>query len=428
MSQNPYLDRKRQQFETTRAQIEGIQNRAVEEDRDMTEDELRSVTEQGALCDTLAREIELVTAQENRAVQVATMGANLRQMPEEVRASSTYARDRDPGHYRSVSEGGHFSFFQDIDKAHRGDVNSRQRLEQHNRALTAGGEGVGIVPPRWMTELWTPSLRQGRNLANAIRKIDLGSDPRPITIPKQTVGITVAENVDTCGTVSWTDSFDTDVDTVTPSVVAGGQIVCRSFLDSATPSVDQLIFQDLTADYDRMIEAKIGNAIITAAGAATTTFATEAAFNAAGAAYDAVIDAGMAVWAGRKLPADLVVMRVRRWGSFLKLKDSAGRPLFPTMNGGAQAVNVFGVGDVKTPGMIDGLAAVVTEGVGTTAYPESMVVQRAEDALLFESSQLRFEDPYSVGPDKVRLAIWGYAATYVRYPSLSGKRVAITAA
>lgn len=427
---NPYLKRKRDQFDAMRTSIEAIQIRAAEEDRDLTEDELRSVTDQGEAAKKCAAEIDLITAQENRAVEVAEVGAQLRgriEVTENGRPLG-FTQDRDPGHYRSAAEGGVHSFFADMEKAARNDANARQRLDQHNRALTAGGEGVGIVPPRWMSDLWAPSIRQGRNLANSVRRIDLGGDPRAISIPKQTVATVVAENADTCGDVSWTDSYDTDLDTVTPTVVGGGQIVCRSFLDAATPAVDQLIFSDLVADYDSKIETKIAGAIVTAAGAAVTTLATEAAFNAAGAAYGAVIDAGMGVWAARKLPADIVIMRIRRWGSFLKLVDGNGRPLFPTMSSGAQAVNVFGVGDVTTPGMIDGLAAVVTDGIGTTAYPEAIIVQRASDAILFESGQLRFEDPYSLGPSKVRLAIWGYAATYVRYAGLSGKRVTVTAA
>lgn len=424
---NPYLKRKREQYESMRSAIEGIQTRAVEEDRDLTEDELRSVKDQGEAAGKIAGEIQLITDQENRSVEVAELGNQLRTVTEETRNGLGYTQDRDPGHYRSAADGGQISFFGDLEKSKRGDTNARERLVQHSRALTAGGEGVGIVPPRWMTNLWTPSLRQGRALANAVRKIDLGNDPRAMTIPKQTGPITVAENSDTCGDVTWTNAFDTDVDTVTPVVVSGGQIVCRSFLDSATPSVDQLIFQDLLADYDRQIESKIAGAINTAAGAGGT-LATEAAFNAAGAAYDAVIDAGMAVWGARKLPADIVVMRIRRWGSFLKLKGSDGRPLIPTQGGGAQAVNVFGVGDVRAAGMIDGLAAIPTDGLGTTAYPETLVVQRAEDAILFEGSNLRFEDPYSLGPSQVRLAIWAYAATYVRYAGSSGKKVTVTAA
>src|SRR5690554_7764098 len=80
-----------------------------------------------------------------------------------------------------------------------------------------------------------------------------------------------------------------------------------------------------SSEYNRQVEAKVGAAVIAAAGTPVTTFATEAEFSALGAAYDSIIDLGVAVLEARKLPADLLVMRTRRWGAFKKLKDSEGR-------------------------------------------------------------------------------------------------------
>lgn len=159
-----------------------------------------------------------------------------------------------------------------------------------------------------------------------------------------------------------------------------------------------------------------------------TTFATEAAFATDADAFDAIIDAAMAVWGARKLPADLLVTRIRRYGYLKKLRDADNRPLLPPNGPGMMAVNVNGVGTVTTPGMIEGLALAVTDGIGTTAYPESLVAQRASDVLLFEGNQFRFNDPYTEGPESIRLAIWAYTAVYVRYAGSSGKRVVITAA
>ena len=110
---------------------------------------------------------------------------------------------------------------------------------------------------------------------------------------------------------------------------------------------------DLMGAYDEQVEAKVCNALITAAGAAVVTFATEAAFTGvppAMPATDAVIDAGIAVWDARKRPADILAMRTRRWGRFKKLKDADGRPIIPT--GSAGPVNVAGVGSVMAAGFI----------------------------------------------------------------------------
>ncbi len=428
---NPYLKALREKFAAMEKSVTDIQNRCVDEKREMTDDEKTLVRGQAEQLDKLAEEIRILTEQENRAADVAEAAAKLDERTEAQRTASIRAQERDPGHYRSEAEGGQHSFFRDLYRSRKmGDQEATLRLEQHSRALDTAGEGVGIIAPRWMTDLYAGLNRQGRDLANAVRRIPLGDDPRPITIPKTTAG-TDANVVDQAAEgddITWTDAFDTDVDTVSPTATAGGQIVSRQMLDMASPAVDQLIFQDLIAAYDAKVEGKVGSAILAAAGTAVTTFATEAAFATDQDASDAVIDAAMAVWAARKLPADLAVMRIRRWGAFKKLRDADGRPLFPMMDGGVMAVNVNGVGTVQAPGMIEGLAVVATDGVGTTGYPEYIVAQRASDVLLFESNMLRFNDPYTEGPSKVRLAVWAYTATHVRYAGQSGKRVGITAA
>lgn len=428
---NPYLKAKRDQFEALRSSVEEIQNRAVAEKRDLDDTEMTALRGQAEKLKALGAEIELLTEQENRAADVAELSAKLDDRTEK-RQSDASTQDRDPGHYRKEEEGGQFSFFADQYRAKfLGDESAKLRLTEHNRALSTAGEGVGIIAPKWMTEEFQAIARAGRPLANAVRRIPLGMDPRPITIPKQTAG-TDANVVDQAAEgddITWTDAYDTDVDTVTPKATAGGQIVSRQMLDMSSPAVDQLIFGDLVAAYNEKVEAKVGAAIVTAAGAANTTFATEAAFIAdEEVAVNAIIDAAIAVRMGRKLPADLLILRARRWGALKKLRDTTGRPLVPFTAEGAQAVNVNGVGSVNADGMIEGLAAIVTEGIGTTGYAESMVVQRASDVLLFESNQLRFNDPYSEGPAKVRLAIWAYVGVHVRYAGTSGERIEITAA
>lgn len=425
---NPYLKRLREQAEALRSSMEDVQIRAANETRDLTDEEETLVRGQADRYAKMAEQIRILTEQENRAADVADAARDLDERTE-TRTSSTTATDRDPGFYRSEAEGGTRSFFGDMWAAKQGDSDASQRLSQHNRAINPTDNGVGLVAPRWMGELYQDLTRQGRVLADAVRRIPLGGDPRPITIPKTTAGTdaNVVELSDNCGDVTWTDAYDTDVDTVTPKVTTGGQIICRSMLDMASPAVDELIFGDLIAAYNEKIEAKVAAAIITAAGAAVTTFATEAAFNTGQAALNAIIDAEMAVWEARKLPADLLVTRVRRLGSLRKLRDADGRPLVPTLNGGAQAVNANGT-STQTTATIEGLTVVPTVGMGTTAYPESMVVQRAQDVLLFESNQLRFNDPYTEGPSKLRLAIWTYTAVHVRYAGSSGKRIVVTAA
>ena len=233
--------------------------------------------------------------------------------------SGTKAKDRDPGHYRSAKDGGEHSFFGDFYRTKiTGSESSAKRIAEHMRALDTGGEGVGIVPPKWLTDEFETLARQGRRIANAVRNVPLGDDPRPMTLPRQTAGTdaVVLEQTNENDPVDDTDAWDSDVHVVTPKPTAGAQIVSRQMIDMSTPAIDLLIYGDLMEAYDDKVEAKVGAAIVTAAGAAITTFATEAAFEASngGAAYDAAIDLQIAIRQARKRPADLLWMNVRRYG------------------------------------------------------------------------------------------------------------------
>ncbi|MEU5721576.1 phage major capsid protein [Micromonospora sp. NPDC047738] len=430
---NPYLARLRDQYEGLRSGIEGLQTRAAEENRDLTEEELRSVKEQGDQAKTLAKQIEDLTEIETRNAQVAAMAGKITTATsgEQNRAvGGATTRDRDPGHY---TQGGEFSFFGDMYRSKAtGDEDAARRLLEHNRALATGAAGAGVVPPRWLTDEYAALARQGRALANAVRNIPLGSDPRPLTLPKQSTGADSANPAQQANENDPTPSADkwgSNVDTVVPKPTRGKQVVSRQMLDMASPAIDLLIYGDLLAEYNRQVEAAVGAALVTASGAALQTFATEAAFTGtapAVPAQDAVIDAAIAVWNARKAPADVLAMSINRWGKFKKLRDTTGRPLIPTESAGP--VNVAGVGDVKAAGVIEGLAAVVTESTAIGSYPDNFLVLRGSDTLLFESNMMRFRYEEKSGPESVELGVWAYTAVLVRYAGSSSKRVAITAA
>lgn len=447
---NPYLKRLREQYDALRASIEGLQTRAAEEKRDLDEAELRSVTEQGDQAKRLAEQIENLTAIETRNRHVDELRHKLlgdQADDDEAGAgsgegggeqhrstgagqrgkSATKNRDRDPGHYTRTSR---HSFFGDLYRSRAtGDDIAQRRLHEHARALDTTGEGVGIVPPHWLTEEFEALARQGRRLANAVRQIPLGDDPRPITLPRQTAGTeaVVAEQATENAPILGTDAWDSDVDVVTPKPTAGKQIVSRQMIDMSSPAIDLLLYGDLLAVYADRVEAKVGASVIAAAGAAVTTFATEAAFGADDAALDSVIDLQLAVRNARKLPADLLVMTVNRWGKFKKLRDTTGRPLIPSSTAGP--MNVAGVGSVAMDGQIEDLGVISTDAIGNgITYPESYLAIRAADTILFESNVVRFRFEEVQGPESVILGVWGYTAVISRQAGKSVKRAVVTAA
>jgi HK97 family phage major capsid protein len=450
---NTYLDALTGERTELRGKVSGVRDKLVAEKRPMNDTEKAETEQWRSRLAELDTEIEAVATEEIRAAKVDALASQIvtgaAEKPEpptdehtrsqgeggggaERLTGTAQVRDRDPGHYRSEADGGQHSWFGDQYRAQvLRDDSAKTRLVEHERALTATGEGPGLVGPKWLTERYEGILRQGRALANAVTNVPLGNDPRPMTLPKQTVGTStvVADQAAENDAVGSTDQFDTSVDTITPGTIAGSQIFSRQFLDMATPAIDMLIYGDLVANYNLQIEKKVGTAMITAAGSAVATFANEAAFTGtapAVPAVDAVIDAAVAVRAGRYAPADLIAMGVSRFGKFKKLKDTAGRPLVP-MNRGVQ--NIYGVGDaVAVEGDIEGLGVIATEGISTGSYPESIVVARASDTLLFEGNLMRFRYEEVSGPQSIKVGIWNYYAVSVRRPGVGQKRIVVTAA
>lgn len=432
---NPYLTKRRADYDALRQGIEAIQKRAADESRDLTPEELTSVRSQGEQAKAVASEIADLTEIENRHADVAKLAATVEadvKAGTETRAGATRVgaattRDRDPGHYRR--DGGH-SFFGDLFAARSlQDETALRRLSEHNRALDMATEGPGVIPPVWMSSEFVELARQQRRVAAAVRNIPLSS-AAPMSMPRQSASAAVAEQTNENDATSFTDAWDSAVDTVSPKATSGGQKVSRQMLDSSNPAIDALIYSDLVGEYNESVEAKVVAAMVTAAGAAVATYATEAAWTTgldpSEATYvgDAILDTAIAVRNARKLPADILVASVNRYGSLLKIKDSTGRPLIPADSGGA--MNVIGSGEVAVDGRVNGLGVLASDGV--TQYPESLLVARASDTILFESPVLRFRYDEPDGPETIRLGIWAYTAVYVKHSGKSVERIAITAA
>jgi HK97 family phage major capsid protein len=449
-----YLSSLRARYDAATGAIDEIQNRAAAENggqgRDLTADELAAIEARSAEASALVPQIRAAADQENRnsevdqlagAILARSAAAGGEAPPAAAPAGGTPAgtehdrstvltgnaqtQDRDPGHYRK--DGDH-SFFSDILRSKLySDRDAAQRLEEHDRALSTGVAGAGLVAPVWLTSEFESIARQGRVVLGAIRNLPLTS-PAPMTLPGQTAGTdaVIAEQATENTHPSETDAFATGVVTVTPKPTSGIQVISRQMADMSNPAADSLIYADMLSVYNRKCEDAVVAKMVTAAGTAVTTFATEAAFSTSQAASDAIIDAAFSVWDARKAPATIVAMRIRRWQKFNKMRDSSGRKLYPTSDAGP--MNVDGIGSVQASGNIDGLPVLVSEGLGTTAYPESILVARASDIIFWEGEMRRFSFEEVAGPESVKLGVWAYTASVVRQAANSVRRVVITAA
>ncbi len=448
-----WLEILRQRYATHRARIEEIQTRAINDgQRELTEDEVRQVTEAGEAAAALVPQIEAEVArlEQVRSVDAAAARVAADQADDEggdggqggdegsqvrgeplggTRNGGARTQDRDPGHYRRAGE---HSFFADLYRSAQNldDGEAAQRLGEHSRALATGTEGVGLVPPQWLTEMYEVKARFGRAVANAVINIPL-TNPSPMTYPRQTAGTdaVVAEQAAESDAVSSTDAYDSDTVTVTPKPTAGSQIFSRQMFDMSNPAIDQLVYADLIDVFDDKVETKVCAAVLAAAGSAVTTFATNAAFAGTAPAtpgLDALTDAAIAVRNARKRPANAHVMGVARWGHLKKLKDTTGRPLLPHSQHGP--MNVPGRGELMVDGEHEGISIIVSDGISTGSFPEDIATLRLNDTVLWEGSMMRFRFEEVEGPEDIRIGIWAYTAVLVRYAASSVRRTRITAA
>lgn len=418
---NPYLQKKRDEYAAIQAAVEGIQTRAADENRDMTEDELRSIQGQNETAKKLYSEIQLLTEQANRSAAVAALGTPA---SVETRTSSTEAKDRDPGHYRAA--GGDSSFFADCYRSQfMGDRQALTRLEQHNRAVGTS-DIAGNVPPQWFTDLFTEMGQQGGDLAAATRRYEI-SDARPFSLPGQTALTTVANQpTGENGALVDGDDYDSAASVITPATIVGQETVSRQLLDASNPMIDRIILDDLMRSYVAERENRIGAAIKavgTAVGGTQANFIddTNAAFG-----YDVAVDAAMAVWKAGFVRPSAYVMEHDLYAAYLKLKDADGRPiLVPSQYG---PMNVVGVGSVTAVGSIAGVPVVVSAGLEETGGDANHwfgAMIHGPSVQWFESAGMTFQYEQVLGPQSIKLGLWKYFAVAVRQGTRNVKNVEI---
>lgn len=419
MSINPYLAAKREAYTAVASAIEGIQTRAANEDRDLTAEELRSIKDQTETAKNIHGEIELLTDQENRTAAVAEMGANLRVAS---KTSTASAVDRDPGHYRSVEEGGQNSFLGDLYRSRtQGDEASANRLREHNRSQTTATVD-GVVPPQWLTDLFTTKAQQDASLYDNVAHYAI-SDARVIQLPGQTANTTIAVQTLENDALVAADAYDAAVVNVTPTTLVAREDISRQLLDAGNPGIDALLVADLTASYVADRENRIGTAI---RAVGTSVGGTLAQFNDhtnANFGYDLAVDAAMAVRSSHFRRPSVYAMDYQMFGHYLKLSDGNGRPIVVGAAYGPQ--NAIGEGSLAADGYISGIPVVVSEGMNAvTNFNAAMV--HGPSVVVFESPQMNFRFEEVAGPQTIRLGLWRYFAVSVRNSTRPIKNVVVT--
>jgi hypothetical protein len=444
MAENVYLKNLREQYTSLQKSIAGLQQRATTAKRDLTNEEMLSIAEQGEKAKSLFTQIEDLSEIELRNAKVDAMNARVNAAiagdSDGGQADGTdtgpgdqgsgdqgsgdgagfrtlggaKTKDRDPGFY---TRGTQYSFVGDQYRATKlGDTAAAARLTKHTNALRddehlrdvlgAGAStfGAGLVPPVWLAEQFAPVLHRKLRVASQLRQVPWAG-PFPWSIPiAGTVALTssITEGV---------NSTETDpgysILTVTPGTIMGYSEVSRQMLEASNPAVDSVIWGDLTGDFLDRCETTVITAL---ENQASVNLATVSDNTVVTGMRNVVLDGIAAVSDNSGGDADVFVSKNSKWVSYLKLTDTTNRPLINAMRYNPQ--NVVGIQQpgqqFRSPiqGDLESLAVVTSPTVGTM---RGFIINSQE--LLYQNSppmQFSFEQP--AGPALIRVGVWGYVA------------------
>lgn len=295
---------------------------------------------------------------------------------------------------------------------------------------TTYGQGGEFVPPLWLMADWVAALRAGRPAADRCQVKPLPPGTDVINLPKIATGTATAIQT-TQG--SGASSVDLTTATVSGAVrtIAGQQDISLQLLEQSPANFDEIVYQDLTADYGRQLDQQIltGSGasgqllgLLTLSGTNAVTF-TQASPTVP-LLYGPLGQAAAQVAKQRFLGADTILMHPSHWWWIASALDTQNRPLVEPEGG--VGVNTVAVLDPFAAqgmaGSIAGIPVVVDAnvptnlGAGTNQAP--ILVGRFADFFLYEGAiRLRALPEILSGALQMRLQAYNYM-TFIpgRYP------------
>ena len=320
------------------------------------------------------------------------------------------------------------SFFRDLWQEKHGDAEARDRLAKHNREMrdltTVATDGGGFAPPNYLQDLWAGLPRESRPVADIFPTIPLPPNGVSFSLPRITTGATVAVTATENAAVNEVDMVE-EVITRTLVTVAGQQDVSQQLFERSIPAIDQIIFNDLRADYDNKLDTgliggagsagtHLGIRAVTGVNTVTYTDASPTAAELVPKIYDAI----QKVQTTRHMPADTIIMHPRR-AAWLASNLSSTFPLFQ-LGTLTQAAGTQDNGMLRS---FSGLRVVLDSNVGATygdaTNQDEIYVLRAADMVLAEGPIVsRVLSEVGSGTLTVRLQVYGFSLFFGgRFPS-----------
>lgn len=379
---------------------------------------------------------------------------------------------------RGGADGGYVSYFRDLFflRAH-GDDQARQRLERHAQEMSkelpiraarreangekevrnvigwdapnpferrvnpnrTDGQGGFLVPPLWMMDELIPILRAGRVVADQVRKMDLPEGTDSINIPKLSTGTAVAIQTADAAGVQSTDFTDTSV-SAGVKTLAGQQDVAIQLIEQSPLSLDEILFTDLIADYNKKLDLQVlagSNAsgqvegLYSSAGGSpwsnTGTVTYTDASPTVPEFYPVWAQSVSSIAQNRFSTQNIAFfVHPRRWYWHVGALDSQNRPLvLPTnfsmfnaiaVNRGMDVAEGW-VGDAPTghPVYVDPNIT-TSDTAGSGSGQDISLCLKTDDAFLFEGEMRQRSLPEVLsGTLQVRFQVYNYLAFLLRY-------------
>lgn len=346
---------------------------------------------------------ELVARKEQFETQLSAERAAVEDAKRYGVGGATVTREESP-YTRTSSMNGGPSYFRDLYHATRnGNRDAAERLARNDRHVsdqltragltTVNGAGGEFVPPLWLEEDFVKYVRPGRVTANLCTSNELPSGTDSINIPKISGGTAVAFQGTQNTAINETDLTTTSI-SAGVYTVAGGQTIALQLVEQSPLNVDNVILQDLAADYARFLDASVvlnGSGSGQPTGIMNLAGTTAIANSTTGAVslYSKVADAIQLIQTSRYANPTHILMHPRRWASLLAAVDSSNRPLVVPSGSNFNPMGTAGAPVVEgAVGYMIGLPVVVDANVptntGTGTNQDPVIVAKFDDLWLWE--------------------------------------------
>lgn len=224
------------------------------------------------------------------------------------------------------------------------------------------GQGGYEVPPLWLVDEYIEYLRAGRTIADQWHNFPLPTGTDSINIPRFVTGTATGTQPGDGAPVPGRDAADNFVQ-ARVMTVAGQEDAAMQLLDQSPLNYDEIIFQDLTADYNMQVSAQLmlgsgfpqlnglyptgvlGGSVGPSANGFVTqaTGTTTAQWTGAASFYTAMAQLISQIARNRFLTPTGIITNPAVWYALSAATDTSGRPLVvPEQNGPFNAVTVDG--------------------------------------------------------------------------------------